>query len=542
MDGRGVVSRGCSCGLESVLKWNSDQVAIFDDYERGVGNTCVSACPGAGKSTTAIEALNHPPKNLKGDTLLTSFGAQSVADLKSKDPPWDVETRTMNSLGFRAINDTFDGIKVSKNYVYGIITDVLGEPPTDGALKGSFNGFRSRIKALVDFAKNTLTSGTVPLLELADHYDIETAPPEWMRDRLSDMFQCPWEDSIGAITDRILNECMKVSNGDGIDFNDQLWLPVVLNLKLAQFSRILIDELQDVNQTQIELLMRSLAPGGRVFGFGEGSQAIFAFRGAGIGLEPMIKRASMKEMPLSVSYRCARSIVREAQKINPKMMWAPDAPEGSVTTCFTDMLQGRLQLGDTVLSRTNAPLVSLFMHCLGAGTPVAMQGRELGAKLLGFIEDSKSKSADELREYTKTWAADEMTRRLKRNPQADSTPVDDHVGCIEALVADTSSIDVVLSRTKQLLMAPEGAKVLASSTHRAKGLGFHRVYIIENTFPVRAPYWMKFASMKKGDPLKWATQRAAEIMVTATEERNLLYVATTRAKRELIYVRDGVVA
>lgn len=78
---------------------------------------------------------------------------------------------------------------------------------------------------------------------------------------------------------------------------------------------------------------------------------------------------------------------------------------------------------------------------------------------------------------------------------------------------------------------------MLSSVHRSKGLEFPRVYLLEDSFPLKPSYWLNYASQKKGDVDKWCKKMAAQIMETETEERNILYVATTRAQRELIYVR-----
>jgi superfamily I DNA/RNA helicase len=518
------------------MKWSSFQTAIFDDYNRGIGNTCVSATPGAGKTTTAVEMLNHAPSNLSGETLITSFSKESVDDLKSRALPWYVEARTMNSLGLKAIfNDRGFYPKLNSDRVYRKLDEVLGKPPEDASKRAAYGGFRARIKALTDFAKNNLVSDTAGLLELADHYDIDTTPPDFMRDALADMFGAPWEESLAAATQRTLAKCKDDDDGT-IDFNDQLWLPIVCNLPLDQFSRIVCDEMQDTNNCQIELLARSLAQGGRMVGFGENFQAVYAFRGAGIGLGPIIERFKMKSLPLSISYRCPISVVKEAQKINPSMQWAPDAIEGSVTTLVKDLLPGRVQIGDVVLSRTNAPLVRLFIRLLATGVPVGMAGKEVGARLLKFVESSKARDVPQLLEYTREWASKEIERRKKRNPNAKTDAIEDHVECVEALCSDTAHILVVEERIKKMLLVPPASRVTLSTTHKFKGKEADCIYMLRDTYPTSVAYWMQYASTKKGDASKWAVDMASKVIHEDTEERNLLYVATTRARKSLVYV------
>lgn len=522
-----------------MTEWNRDQLGVFEDFRTGEGSTAVDAVPGGGKSTTAIGSLAHLPEKGAGNVLVTSFGTQSIDDLKAKaakaDVPWSVDIRTMNSLGNRAITQEYGSQKVSKDRVWGVLDETLGQAPEDRAQRGSFNGFRTRIKALVDFAKNNLVSGVGPLMDLADAYDIETAPPEWMRDKLSDMYEVPWESSIAAAANVALEECKKITGS--IDFNDQLWLPVVLNLEVEKFNRIVVDEGQDTSLVQVELLHRSMRKGARMFLYGDDFQAIYGWRGAGQGMAPLVKKTNAKRMPLSVSYRCPRLIVKEAKALNPSMESAPGAIEGYVGSITKDMLVNKLVAGDTVLSRKNAPLVSLFLRCLHDGVPVGMRGNDIGHALLSFIDKSQRDTAEGLLKFTAEWSQEEIKRRLARNPNANVDRIHDHVECIDALCAETSSIKVVRQRVNDMLLTPPASKVLLSSVHRAKGLEFPRVFILEDTFPVKPSFWLTHASQKKGNVNEWCAKRAADVMEKEIEERNILYVAITRAQQELIYVR-----
>jgi hypothetical protein len=514
--------------------WNKEQLDVFEDFATGSGNVAVNAVPGGGKSTTAIESLNHLPQKC-GDVLVTSFGTQSVDDLKSKNEHWFVDIRTLNSLGNRAVTEAFGKQVISRERVYYVLDEVLGERPDDPAKRSSFSGFRVRIKALVDFAKCELVSGRDNLMALAEDKEIDTLPPDWMRDRLSQIYGCPWEDSMGEITHRVLEACKNV---DGrIDYNDQLWLPIVHNLSVQQFDRIIVDEAQDLSAVQIDLIARSAAKGSRVFAYGQNFQAIYAWRGAGLGMEPLIKKLNMREMSLPVSYRCPKSVVREACAVYPGMRAHPGAIDGYVGSIDHDMLTQKLVAGDVVLSRKNAPLIALFMRCLRDGIPVGMQGREIGNSFIRFIDDSGARTPDELIKYTDEWATTEIARRRKKNPNVNVDKVTDHQECIEALCADTTRLDVVRNRVSQILLAPAQDKVLLSSVHRAKGLQWPRVYVLESSFPVKPSYWTNYASQTKGDAEKWCKKMAAKVMENETEERNILYVAVTRSQRELIYVR-----
>ena len=84
--------------------------------------------------------------------------------------------------------------------------------------------------------------------------------------------------------------------------------------------------------------------------------------------------------------------------------------------------------------------------------------------------------------------------------------------CIFALAEGVFSVRELVARIDRLFTdAIEGRVVLLTSTHKAKGLEWDRVFLLSDTY--RAD--------KSADP----------------QEANLLYVAITRSKRELVLVK-----
>src|ERR1700722_1305373 len=95
-----------------------------------------------------------------------------------------------------------------------------------------------------------------------------------------------------------------------VDFDDMIWIPNVLNLPLNTYDYVFIDEAQDLNIAQINLALNSCAKGGRIISCGDSNQAIYSFRGADSNaVNNIIERCQSKTFPLSVTYRCAKSIV-----------------------------------------------------------------------------------------------------------------------------------------------------------------------------------------------------------------------------------------
>lgn len=175
----------------------------------------------------------------------------------------------------------------------------------------------------------------------------------------------------------------------GWDFNDVIYL-----LARDGFTKtvdpvdwLLVDEFQDLNHPQFLILdhIRALGDGGcRLVFAGDENQAIYGWRGAGISsFQDGVKRYDAKVFPLSVSQRCSRRVIAEAQKIVPSIQPRPNAPEGFVTSVAGAELQMEwIEDGHTVLCRNNAPLLRLALKALREGRSVFLQGRDVPKKVL----------------------------------------------------------------------------------------------------------------------------------------------------------------
>src|SRR6185369_17557401 len=87
-----------------------------------------------------------------------------------------------------------------------------------------------------------------------------------------------------------------------IDFNDQLYLPVIFGAEFTKYDWVFADEAQDISNLQLEMLRRSLAKNGRFVGVGDSAQAIYGWRGASRDAIPNLGRTfDAQKFPLSIS-------------------------------------------------------------------------------------------------------------------------------------------------------------------------------------------------------------------------------------------------
>jgi len=273
---------------------------------------------------------------------------------------------------------------------------------------------------------------------------------------------------------------------------------------------VLVDEYQDVNQMQVDIVTSLRPNGDGLTVVGDEAQAIYGFRGADEhAVDRVVEALSASTMPLSVSYRCARSIVMEAQKIVPDLEAAPGAEDGTVSESTYRECLREAAPGDFILSRTNKPLVEMTLRLLSEGRPATMLGRDFSGQLMGLVRKSKAISVRELLAWVDDWADKQATRLLRKGK--DPNAPRDKAECLSMIAEGQPSVDAVIDKIRALFPeeVDDADRIVLSSTHKAKGLERDRVWLLRDTY-MKSSGWT--------DPV---------------EEENLYYVAVTRAKRDL---------
>lgn len=474
--------------------WSKYQLAVFENVANGTGHTVVDAVAGSGKTTTIEEAVKHVPAGKR--TLFVAFNKGIATELaKRLNGAAGVEVSTLHSYGLKCVSAALGRLRIDEYRVPNFCQTLMeGRDGLHGGDPKTFD-YRRDLAKIVSLAKGALV-GT-----------------EEEIDALIDAFGA---DSVNGNRVQFVKDVMKLleqctGTGDGcMDFDDMIWLPIVLELPQRKFDRVFVDETQDLNAAQIELTMRAIKPGGRILAVGDPRQAIYRFRGADENAFGNVQaRLGATKLPLSVCYRCCKAVIREAQELVPHIEAAPDAEEGEVFSTSYAQMKKDAKAGDFILSRTNAPLISLCMAFLKEGRRANIQGRDVGKSLAAFVKKSKAKDVESLRNYVEEWRAKECMRLAAK--RRDTQAVEDRAACILALSDAAASVADVLSAIDSLFAdRDEKAIITLSSTHKAKGLERDRVWLLRATY------------LRRDEP----------------EERNLLYVAQTRARKTLVLVQD----
>lgn len=464
--------------------WSVYQAAIFRDVAEGHGHTVVQARAGSGKTTTIVESFKHVPAGLS--VLMVAFNKKIAEELQARAPA-GVTVSTLHSYGFVAVRNAFGSVRLDNRKLDSLIVARVGD--SRDTLE-----YRKVLARGVSLAKGMLAENMAQIGEIIDAFDLEVGEAE--RDAFC-------RDAI-----EILARCK--ADTRAIDFDDMIWFPVVHNLRVRRFDRVFIDETQDLNACQIQLALRACRDDGRICAVGDDRQAIYGFRGADSNaMGRVIEALGAKVLPLSVTYRCASKIVDVAKVIVADYEAAPNAPEGEVLDASTEEMKRLAKPGDFILSRSNAPIVSLCLSFLRAGVPASVAGRDVGAGLIALIHKSGKHTVGDLTEWIDAWTDREIARIQRRKRDADTSGVEDKAECIHALCEGAGSVAEVIAKIETLFSDSDDARrVVLSTTHKAKGLERDRAFVLASTYRVGRN----------------------------TEESNLWYVAVTRARKSLYIV------
>src|SRR5690606_19487719 len=259
-----------------------------------------------------------------------------------------------------------------------------------------------------------------------------------------------------------------------------------------------------------------------------------------------IERLTRAErLPLSVSFRCPTRHVALARRFSPEMLPAPGAVPGTVRFSDVARLPREAAPGDLVLARTNGPLLDLALAVASAGRPVAVLGAEL---LPGCVELAERLARDGQLERAAVAAALEAERQRLEAEHVTSLALP---GLLEAVRQRHAAVALALTAARSGLLPdvlaalrrlfPGGdavldgpGRVLLATVHKAKGREAERVFLL-------APEELGVGT-DHGRPPREGQPDAPDIDDAA--EANVLFVALTRAKREMVLVErtPGAVA
>jgi DNA helicase-2/ATP-dependent DNA helicase PcrA len=368
-----------------------------------------------------------------------------------------------------------------------------------------------REAGMVTLAENVRTVGKLVTRAKADLMQTEQdilshlddAPVYFVKERAKGgrraTIEYPPQDKVAQVAWAAVAECARDTGR--FDYDDMLWFPVIFLLPCEQWDNVLADELQDFSLCQVQLTRRMV--GERTVGVFDTNQVLFGFRGARAdNPDRLVEGAQARRLSLTVTWRCAKRIVAEANRYVPELEAAPNAPEGKVETLTPDQALGAVRPGDYVLSRTNAALTKFMQRLRRKRVPCKQLGRDVSGTYHRLIRESY---ATDVRTLI-GWIA---ATSIAANEAGDFETVD-LLKTLEELCQGQRSLDDLTKLIDATFTDNNttGAVVTLATVHAAKGREADRVFLLWDTFRP----WVDDA------------------------ERNIAYVGITRAKTHLVYV------
>lgn len=501
------------------MKKTAEQEAVISNMAYGTGHTLVNAVAGSGKTTTILLGLTEVLIPYEQVALL-AFNKKIQEELSSRAPK-GCNVLTLNGLGHRAwTSHTGKRLRVNTKKVGSIVSNVLKELSTAAKTKEDKDYFHSLWGDIKNIVTKAKAIGILPSEFTSGRTIIPDTYEEWHA--VAALHGYSFDKTIHKIARKCLAISVTEALKGEIDFDDQLYMPACFRANLPKYKLVIVDEAQDLSEIQHFLISRSIAPDGRLIAVGDPHQAIYGFRGAlNDSLTKLQEKFQMTELPLSNTFRCAKEATAFAQRFVPHIQAAEGNKQGTISRLEYDWTPKDIQQGAVVLCRNTAPLVRLGLDCIKNGVSAYVVGRDIGAPLLKAVKQLNP--LQDLTAAISNWASGEVSAaggNLELLNQINDTA--------EALfsVTELGNIKTVLEleSTLRMLFSKTTGAITLSTIHRAKGLEWEHVYILDSH---RIPQkWIVRLIDKGMDTARWMLK----------QEDNLFYIAVTRTKDKLTFI------
>lgn len=457
----------------------------------------------SGKSSTIVECCKRTPFTKK--VLFMAFNKSIAEELKTKVPD-RIDVSTFHSKGLRILFSNFKfQLKINENKCFQLCKKILkfdkeDEVPFNQQTRYIFSlqeiWNQIRINLLVDY-KNDIQN--ICLDKDFDFYDR-------MIQDIKDI-EYHWHKNSKLID----------SNKEfQMDFTDMLYLPYILldESDFPKYDVVFIDETQDQNVLQRELTLRFVKPKfGRLISVGDEKQCIYQFSGSSVtNFRSLQQLPNTTTLPLDITYRCSKKIVKEAQKVfSSGIVAAPNAKEGIVRNGDFEEAQS----GDFILCRNNLPLIEVFIKLLELGKKSSIKGKDFGEALCRLLE--KIKYIDDLEILKEEKLQSLLDKGIPHNIAINNPSyvnLLEKCAIIMRLYSIWKDVNTLKERISKIYTDENTDGIVLSTIHKSKGLEADRVFFLNSNLI----------------PSQYAVSQEA-----LYSEYCLKFVAITRARNELIY-------
>lgn len=473
-----------------MVSFEKNGVSLYTDEQKkiiessGSNITLVKAYAGTGKSFTLKE---YCLKRANSKIIYFVYNKNMETEAKSsfRNMPW-VEVVTFHGVGYKKIGYRYkDRLSLGEitavdliDYVFDIVTEENQILYASGLLK-LLQEFCVSMDTMKEFIikkrKENIQWSTNNLISLS---------------KIINLLPILWED---------------VTSHSSLPMSHDIYLKMfqLSNMRL-EFDYILVDEAQDLNPVMIDIILRE-EKGKKVF-VGDSYQSIYQWRGALDSLQYIENNFACDVFYLSKSFRCSPEIAELGNRVIKKI--------GALKE-FVGCGGNEVKINNskfTYIARTNSQIFKFCVdnldkkiHFVGGFSKYnfyemldvkRLQSKQHNKIVSPFIKQFKG--IKELAEYASK-TNDVALRGL--------------IGIVMSYDSEYGIYDLISKIKDASTTSSSLADFSIVTAHRSKGLEWENVHLLED-FPF---FKEKFDSSK-----------------VSIEEYNLLYVAITRAKNNLV--------
>lgn len=469
------------------FKPTEEQTAIVLAAQSTTDNLLVSALAGAAKTSTLVILAEALP-DIK--ILCLAFNRKIATEMQERLPS-NCIARTLNSLGHGIWQDAIGRrLRIESSKIYDITSAYL-----EGLTPEEKKGLYPRMADLMNTIRFGKACGFVP----------EGTPRMKALMRETDFF-AHLDEKLTEDEERLIihvtSESIKQAWAGTCDYDDQILMPTLGIGAFPRYPLILIDEAQDLSALNHAMLKKLVTR--RIIAVGDAAQAIYGFRGAHEeSMEVLAKTFEMKELPLSISFRCPISVVKEALWRAPTMRYPDWAIEGEVTH-LRSWTADAIPDGAAVICRNNAPLFRMAITLLKNGRYPELAKNDIGKALMKVMKKFGASSMKQVEVFQciSDWKEAQLAKARKSGVRS----IEDKAECMTIFAEVGATLGESIAYAEHLFQS--SGPIRCMTGHGAKGLEFDNVFFLDK-----------------------------HLLDIEGQDRNLKYVIQTRSKKTLTYIK-----
>lgn len=503
------------------------QIAVKDAFLNSDKNILVQAVAGSGKTTTITHLMASVNEKCTYLAFNKSIKEEYEQKIKEKNL-FHCTASTLHSLGVKSLNNFYKRVHVNKNKNWELLKlfkqfhgDLWRKVPKKDEANIIYNLFD-----INDVSRMFLET------DLENIFSIMNEMDKIVNKKDTELLEELWK----AFFDIRNQEYCREDGHVTIDFLDMIYLPAVIpNLYIdTSPTYLFIDEAQDLNLVQHVFIDKIISQGHvkKWVAVGDKYQSIYGFSGAyPKSFETFSNKPNTIELPLDICYRCPPSVISHANKIYDVLVPFKEETETCVNSVVYSEIEQKVLEGSLIICRNTTPLIEMYFKLLGSGKKAVLKGEDILGKFSKIVNKNRNKTVQqvarilekELKEQGQNIATalelgDEkvINEERKRFFILEQDLLNYNLFTEKLCKSPNQSIEDFYKYFLELFnQIPDEHTIVLCTIHKSKGLEADFVYILfEDLIP---------------SPFAKSSQQIEQ-------EKNLIYVARTRARKKLFNI------